>query len=126
MVTAINVIVHSKTIKLTGAIREFCQDQVSKLFGKGSRISQITFLLEDISRKKNHKRRATAKVKIAIPGKDVVIKRQAHDLYKAIVDVTSRASRKLRKTKEKRKGKLVSPQVLDVALPVIDETQLAY
>ena len=98
-----NVIVHSKTIKLTKAIRVFCQEQCEKLFGKGSHISQVSVFLEDISRKKSSSKRASAKIKISIPGKDVVIRRQAHDLYKAIVDVTRRAQRQLRKSKEKKK-----------------------
>jgi len=98
-----NVIVHSKTVKLTQAIQAFCHDQCGKLFGKGSRISQVSVFLEDISRKKASNKRASAQIKISVPGKDVVIKRQAHDLYKAIVDATRRAQRQLRKSKEKKR-----------------------
>lgn len=109
-----NIIVQSKTIKLTKAIQAFCRDQSQKLFGKGSRISQITIFLEDISRKKSSNKRASAKLHIAIPGKDVVIRRQAHDLYKAVMDATDRAGRMLRKAKEKKKSRLllIDPQSL--------------
>jgi len=41
-----------------------------------------------------------------MPGKDIIVKRYASDLYQAISDATQSAVRDVRKMKEKRVGKV--------------------
>ena len=96
------VIVRSKTLEVTKALRNFIGQQAQKIAKTGQKISKITVFLESIARKKNDLRSATVKFDIDIPGKNVVVKRHAQDMYVAIVDAANRARRYIRKTKEKR------------------------
>ncbi|MEN8253377.1 MAG: HPF/RaiA family ribosome-associated protein [Patescibacteria group bacterium] len=98
-----NVIIQSNSLPVSEAIRNFCQKHCRKLFSKGAQIDKITIFLDKVVRKKNDSKAASAKLHISTPGKDIVIKRQAHDLYNAIVDVANRAQRTLiKKNKKKR------------------------
>lgn len=96
------VIVRSKTLEVTKALRDFIVKQAEKVAKSGQKISQITVFLESITRKKNDLRSSSVKFHIDVPGKNIVVKRQAQDMYVAIVDAADRASRYIRKTKEKR------------------------
>jgi len=100
-----NVIIQSSSVTVSTAIRNFCQKHCRKLFGKGMQIDQITVFLDKVVRKKNDDKSATAKLHISTPGKNIIIKRQAHDLYNAIVDAANRAQRTLIKKNKKKKLK---------------------
>lgn len=95
------VIVQSKTIEVTAALRAFIRKQVRKLIGKNQHISCVTVFLETVKRRKNDTQAMIVKLYIELPRKPLVIERRAEDMYKAVVDVTRRASRYLRKRKEK-------------------------
>lgn len=99
------VIIQSGSIAVTQAIRDFCQKHCKKLLSKGVKVKQITVFLDAVTRKKNDSKAASAKLYISIPGKNIVIKRQAHDLYNAIADVANRAQHLVAKTHQQRKQK---------------------
>jgi ribosomal subunit interface protein len=62
----------------------------------------VRVYLENIERKKTDPAAAKAKVKLEIPGKDIVVKEAAHDLYAAMTEAFKSAQRQLRKLKDKR------------------------
>jgi len=96
------VIVESKTIIITEAIRALATRQARKLFHFGHRISRVKVSLEAITRKKNDTQAAVAQYVIELPGKDIVVRRRAKDLYLAITEAANHAARSVRKLKEKR------------------------
>lgn len=97
-----NVIVQSKTLEITDALRAFCEKQASKVSRFGRKISSITIHIENISRKKNDPTAASVQYSVDIPGRVLVVKRTAVNLYDAVVDATNGIMRQVRKTKEKR------------------------
>ena len=97
-----NVIVQSKTLVITEALRSFAEQQAEKLRRRGQKISQVTVFLEQVARKKNDVQAATAKFLIELPGKQVVVQHKAHDLYLAISEAAGRATRQVRRFREKR------------------------
>lgn len=93
-------------MEITKALRDFTVRQVKQKLGPLSKkISIVRVYLEKIARKNSDSDSASAKYKIELPGKDLVIMSKAHDLYLAISSAADRAARKLRKTKEKRLSK---------------------
>jgi len=97
------VLVQAKSIPVTKALRAFVQQQAAKVARLTDRVSQITVYLEKTSKRKSNDPRATSvRYHIKLPGKDVVVRRKAVDMYDAIVDATDRATRQVRKLKEKR------------------------
>ena len=107
------VISRSKTLEVTKALQSFIQKQARKLSKSGQRISKITVFMETVARKKNDTTASSVKFHVDIPGKNIVVKRTANDMYTAIVDAADRANRYLRKSKEKRitKKRHVEPQI---------------
>lgn len=97
-----NVIVQSKTFKVTEAIRAFVERQLGKLFRKYDRISQVTVFLESVPKKKNDLSATSAKIYVDVPGKNIVAQEKAQDLYFAIHEATKSAVRQLRKLRERR------------------------
>jgi ribosomal subunit interface protein len=96
------VIVQSKTIEVTSALRAFIRQQVMKIIGRNRKISCVTVFLETIKRRKNDDKSMIVKLVIEVPRKPIVVERRAEDMYKAVVEVTRRAARYLRKRKERR------------------------
>jgi putative sigma-54 modulation protein len=96
------VIVESKKMKVTQAIRSFAQNQANKLKKLEKGVSQVRIYLENIRNKKSDTFSNMVTYHIAIPGKDIIVKKHASDMYAAIVDATQGAVRKLRKVSEKR------------------------
>ena len=97
------VIVESKKMKVTQAIRQFAEKQSLKVSRLGKGVMDIKIHLERISKKKMDKNSNIVTYFISIPGKDIVVKSKSADMYNAIVEATSSAVRKLRKVNEKRK-----------------------
>lgn len=95
------IIVQSKNVALTAALRRYVQRQAAKLSGPHLQIRQVTAFLETIARKKNDLGGASVKLLVEVPGKDVVVERHGVDLYDTIVDAADRARRALRKRKER-------------------------
>lgn len=92
-------------MKVTQAIRLFAEKQAAKLMKVADNISQVRIHLETVSKKKSDQFSNLVTYHVAVPGKDVVVKKHAVDMYEAIVDATRGAVRKLRKTQEKRMTK---------------------
>lgn len=97
-----NIIVQSKSVPVTAALRRFIERQALKVVRKGRRVTSIFVFLETVARKKNESDAAEVKFLINAPGKTMCIQRQGHDLYEVIVDTANRASRSVRKLKERR------------------------
>jgi ribosomal subunit interface protein len=96
------VLVASKTLELTRALRKFTQDQAVKLGKLGQRISKVQVSLDQRVKKSKRDRNALVKYVVSLPGKTVVIKCKGADMYDAITDATDKAARQIRKFKEKR------------------------
>lgn len=97
------VIVESKRIKVTKALRTFVQDQAEKLLKLGKRITQVRVHLESVGQKNNDKNANSATFHISIPGEDIVVTKTAANMYKAIAVTANTAVRQLRKQYEKRR-----------------------
>lgn len=96
-----NILVHSKTLQVTDAIRQYVAKQVRKI-GKFSRkVSAVNVFLEVVKTKAGVEQEAVAKIQVMIPGKDVMTKSKAHDLYLAIHNAIEDAGHSMRKRKEK-------------------------
>jgi len=100
-----NISVQSKTLEITEAMRGFCYQQAKKLNRLGRRISSINIYIENIKKKKNDPGSASVKYSVSLPGKQVVVRRRAANMYDAIVDATNSVLRQVRKRKEKRISK---------------------
>lgn len=99
------VIVESKKMKITQAIRLFAQNQAEKIKKLEKGVSQVRIYLESVAKKKSDKTSNIVTYCVSIPGKDLVVKKRAVDMYAAIVDATEGAVRKLRKVSEKKMTK---------------------
>ncbi len=97
------VIVESKRLKVTQALRSYIEQQATKLSKLGKGVTQIRVHLENIPKKTNDPGANSVTFHISIPGKDVVVRKTAVDMYEAVVDATSVAMRQLRKNYEKRR-----------------------
>lgn len=100
-----NVSVQSKTLEVTAALRQFCQKQAAKVGRFSRKISSINIYLENISKKKNDPSGATVQYSVNLPGKVLVVKRRAVNMYEAIVDATNGIMRQVREVKERRLDK---------------------
>jgi ribosomal subunit interface protein len=99
------ILIQSKTLAVTEAMRSFIERQTRRLFRKSQRVGQVTIYLETLSKRKKHDvQSACAKFQVHLPGRDIVVERRAVDLYQAIADASASAARRLRKFKEKRIG----------------------
>ncbi len=96
------ILVQSKTLSITAALRAFIERQARKLSRRGERVQAVTVFVETVGKKKNDVQSAIAKMKVSLPGRDLMVERRAQDLYEAVIDVTARAARQIRKTKERR------------------------
>jgi ribosomal subunit interface protein len=100
--TMMDVIVQTKSLKVTRALREFIQRQSHKLEKlRDLNVSKITVYLEQDTRKSNKNKKVSVKYNIELPGKDLWVEIDGYDFYDAIVDATNAALRKMRQKKEK-------------------------
>ncbi len=97
------VIVESKKMKVTSAIRLFAEKQALKISKLGKKVLEIKIHLEKIRKKKMDENANIVTYFVSTPGKNIVVKSKSADMYKAIIEATSSAVRKLRKMSEKRK-----------------------
>lgn len=97
-----NITVQSKTLEITDALRAFCEKQARKVNRFGKKISSVNIYIENIKRKKNDPNSASVLYSVNLPGRVVVVKRKAVNLYDAVVDATQGIMRQIKKTKEKR------------------------
>jgi ribosomal subunit interface protein len=98
------LIVESKRLKLTKALREFVSKQTQKLTKLGQQgATKVAVYLETVKKKSNDPTANSVTYALSLPGRKViVVKKHAVDMYQAIVAASSEAFRKLRKVKERR------------------------
>lgn len=96
------ILIASKTLKITKALRAFANEQALKINKFGQRTSKVQIFLEKRVEKSKRDRNALVKYVVSLPGKTIVIKSKAADMYDAIVDATDKVIRRTRKFKEKR------------------------
>ena len=89
-------------MEVTKALKFFIKKQASKLGKMHGKISKVRVYVENVARRDSDPNRAEVRYKVELPGKDIVVKRRATDLYEAIVDATDSVVRQVRKMKEKR------------------------
>ena len=96
-----NIMVHSKTVPVTEAMRGFIAKQADK-FGKLSQpIESLRVFLEN---RKNHEGvslESKVNVQVKVRGKDIVTSAKAANLYTAVHEAMHDALRSLRKRKER-------------------------
>lgn len=100
-----NVIVQAKSMEVTKALRIFINKQAAKLGKIHSKITKVMVYVENVARRDSDPKRAEVRYKVELPGKDIVVKRRANDLYDAVVDATDSVVRHVRKLKEKNMTK---------------------
>lgn len=96
------VIVESKRMKVTSALREFVVRQTQKLAKLHKKTTTVRVNLETVKKKSNDPLANSATFRVHIPGKSLVVTRKAVTMYDAIVDAAKAATRQLRKHHEKR------------------------
>ena len=100
------IFIYGKNLKLTAAIKNFTDKQIRRKFSKlGKKVQVVRIYLENIARKDNDPYSSSAKCKVEMSGKNLVIRSKAQEIYQAITLVVDAAWRKLRKVKEKRVDK---------------------
>ncbi len=109
-----NVIVQSKTMTVTQALRDFAAKQARKFNRSGRKIEQVVVFLEIVKKKKNDMQAATAQFLISVPGKDIVVRERARDMYQAIATAADRTMLQLNKAKEKQLLRRAKVQVVPV------------
>jgi putative sigma-54 modulation protein len=100
-----DVTVQSKNLKTTESLRNFLGRQVEKLANHRYPVERVTAFIETVRRKKNDMMASLVRLQITVPGKVVVVERRGADVYDTITDVTDRADRVLRKSKERAKSR---------------------
>lgn len=96
------VLIESKQVKVTQAMREFATRQMERLGRLGKNIGKISVYLETVGKKSNDPSANRVTVQVQVPGKNVVVRKHAADMYEAIVDAAHGAVRRLRKQTERR------------------------
>jgi ribosomal subunit interface protein len=97
-----DVIVTSKTLQVTQALRAMASRQAQKLYRLGKKILRVRVSLEAVTKKKNDSSATIVQYHVELPGKDIVVRRKARDMYEALVDAASSAARQVRKAKERQ------------------------
>jgi len=92
-------------MQVTPAIRAFAKKQSTKLGKLSKKITGARLFLETVSKKHNDPQANTATYEVDVPGKNVVVKAHAKDLYQAIALASNSAARQVRKLFEKRRTK---------------------
>jgi len=100
--SCMDVIVTSKTLQVTQALKAMASRQAQKLFRLGKKILRVRVSLEAVARRKNDMTAAIVQYHVELPGKDIVVRRKARDMYEALVDAASSAARQVRKAKERQ------------------------
>lgn len=95
------VIVQGINLEVTDALKTQCQDHFGKVID-----SFENFVVEDVVvRLEVEKEEQKASVTIPVKGNDIVITTSSSDMYATISELASKASRQLRKHKEKAQAR---------------------
>lgn len=96
------VLVESKKMKVTGALRNFAERQARKIAKFKENVTSVRVYLETVAKKKMEKGANIVTYCVSIAGKDVVVTKKAADMYEAIMSATASAVRQLRKVHDKK------------------------
>lgn len=96
------VFVEGKNLEVTQAMREHAQHHAEKISKLGKSIIEVRVFLETIAKKSNDPHANRAIFSVSLPGKAVVVRKEAVDMYEAIVDAAKSAVRQVRKQAEKQ------------------------
>lgn len=96
------VTIHSKQVKITDALREHARRQAQQIQKMSKKILDVSFFVETVSKKHNDPRANKVVVQVRRPGKDIVVRSFATNLYEAISEASRAAARRLRKTRERK------------------------
>ncbi len=97
------VIVESKQMKVTSGLRAHVETQARKLMKLSKNVTAIRVHLETVRKKSNDTLANIVTYVVQLPGKDVVVKKRAVDMYQAIIQATEGAARQVRKRYERRR-----------------------
>lgn len=92
----------SRTLPITTALREFAKEQVEKFNKLHQRVSRVQIFLDQQVKGSKRDYNALVKYVVSLPGRTIVIRKTAHDMYQGIATATDRALRHVRKLKEKQ------------------------
>ncbi len=98
------VIVESKRMKVTQALRQFVEQHAKKIAKLSKPATMIRVNLETVEKKSNDPLANSVTFRVKTPGKDVVVTKKAVNMYDAIVDASRGAARQLRKYYERQLG----------------------
>lgn len=115
------VIVESKRMKITQALRDFVEKQAQRISKLNKDTKNVRVHLETVAKKSNDPLSNLVTFLIEIPGKNVVITKRAVNMYDAVVDASRGAVRQLRKRYEKRQSLHRTQRLAEPALDSVGE-----
>jgi ribosomal subunit interface protein len=93
--------IHSTDFEVTEALRSHINGHLAKIQHQHDKITRVDVFL------KKDKFKFVAEFKVSVPNtEDVVVSCSSEDMYHSITDATNKVLIKLKKLKEKQKGKL--------------------
>lgn len=93
--------IHSTDFEVTEALRSHIHSHLAKVQHQHDKITRVDIFL------KKDKFKFVAEFKLSVPNtEDVVVSCASEDMYHSITDATNKVLIKLKKLKEKQKGKL--------------------
>lgn len=112
------VLVEAKNMEVTEALRTHVTKHAEKLAKLGKRVISVRVFLETVAKKSNDPHANHVTFRVMIPGKDIVVHKQAVDMYQAVIQAARGAIRHVRKVAERRitKTRRVPTQAAAVAL----------
>ena len=96
-----NVMVHSKTVPVTQAMRGFIAKQANKLSKFSQPIESLQLFLEDRRKHDGMALESKVNIQVKVKGKDILASAKAANLYTAVHEAMHDAMRSLRKRKER-------------------------
>ncbi len=112
------VIVESKNLTVTEALRLHILRQAKKIERLKKPITAVRVYLENIKKKTNDPKANGVTFHIEMAGSDITVHKTAVDMYEAIVQAAESAARSIRKEAEKRITKAREKDLAALALSV--------
>lgn len=110
------VLVEGKNLEVTAALRKHAERQAAKLSKIGKKIIEVRIFLETIAKKTNDPHANRVTFSVSLPGAAVVVRKEATDMYEAMVDAAKSSVRQVRKRAEKRLARARQHRQTELAL----------
>lgn len=117
------VLVESKSMPVTTALREAAAKHAQRIFKLSGRVLSVRVSMEAVTKKKNDGQAAVVQYLVQVPGRVIVVRRKAKDIYQALSDAAHHAARQVKKMKERRLTAKRQPKLSDPMLS-LDDMQL--